>query len=109
MLTPYVTHRNPDYWPNPEVFNPDRFKEEYPPFAYIPFSAGNRKYEIKDAPNTQSNSCIGQNFATMELKTITSKLIRKFRVRLDETHKVEPEAHAILRPKTGIKLFFEKR
>jgi hypothetical protein len=39
-------HRNPEFWPNPEVFDPDRFLSKDVakghPFAYIPFSAGSR-------------------------------------------------------------------
>jgi len=45
-IIPYVIHRNPKVFPNPEVFNPDHFLTERiqrrHPFAYIPFSAGPR-------------------------------------------------------------------
>mgnify|MGYP001126795929 CR=1 FL=1 len=48
FISPYNVHRNPKYWSEPvEEFDPDRFSPEQSrdrdPFAYLPFSAGNRK------------------------------------------------------------------
>ncbi|XP_067216469.1 cytochrome P450 4C1-like isoform X2 [Linepithema humile] len=62
-------HRNSDFWPNPDVFDPDRFLPENiqnrHSFSYLPFSAGAR-------------NCIGQRFAMLELKAIIATLVHNF-------------------------------
>ncbi|MFW6098218.1 MAG: cytochrome P450, partial [Chloroflexota bacterium] len=46
-LSPYLTHRHPDFWVDPERFNPERFRAEHqaerPRFAYMPFGGGPRQ------------------------------------------------------------------
>jgi cytochrome P450 len=70
IVTAYLTHRNPDHFPEPQRFDPDRFLPENSigrhPYAYIPFGLGRRL-------------CVGHNFAMMETKTILSTVLRKFR------------------------------
>ncbi|KAB7505398.1 Cytochrome P450 97B2, chloroplastic [Armadillidium nasatum] len=71
VIFAYQLHRDPEVFPEPNTFKPERFfPENYAnrsPYAYIPFSAGPR-------------NCIGQKFALMEEKVILSTFLRKYRV-----------------------------
>jgi cytochrome P450 len=42
MYSPYLTHRDPDLWPDPAAFRPERFTSGKPAWAFVPFSAGRR-------------------------------------------------------------------
>ena len=57
LLSQWVTHRDPRWWPDPLQFDPNRFAPEArasrPRWAYFPFGGGSRQ-------------CIGESFAWME-------------------------------------------
>jgi len=71
VISPYVTHRLPDLWENPEIFDPDRFlpkrSEGRPRFAYYPFSAGPRQ-------------CVGASMATLEAQMIISMTAQRYQL-----------------------------
>lgn len=94
MISPYVIHRNPRYWPDPDKFDPSRFSQEQqdqrPKFAYIAFGGGPR-------------SCIGGNFAMMEMQIVITMLMQAFRLELAPQPPVEREAVISIRPKRGIR------
>ena len=93
VLSPYMTHRHPAFWDNPEVFEPERFAPEReasrPHYAYFPFGGGPRM-------------CIGSNFALMEMQLILATVAQRYKLRLVPGHPVEPEALLSLRPRHGL-------
>lgn len=94
-IVPYIygVHHNPVYWPNPSVFDPDRFspdnKKKHIPFTYLPFGGGPRL-------------CIGNNFAMMEMQLILASMVRKYQLELIPGQMLEPFPLVTLRPKNGI-------
>jgi cytochrome P450 len=93
ILNPYITHRLPEHWPDPEGFDPDRFEparfDALPRFAYLPFGGGPRQ-------------CIGNSFALMEGVILLATLAQKFRPELLPGHAVELDPGITLRPKGGL-------
>jgi len=67
----HAIHHNPEFWPNPEVFDPERFSpdriDHQHPFAFLPFSLGKRV-------------CIGNNFSLLEQKVFISMTLQKYSV-----------------------------
>lgn len=100
ITSPYITHRDPTRFPEPERFNPDRwtpeFKASLPPFAYFPFGGGTRR-------------CIGEQFAWTELILVIATLARDWKLRLVPGHPVVPQPVVTLRLKHGLRMQVEKR
>ncbi|UQA59155.1 cytochrome P450 [Polyangium aurulentum] len=69
MLPIWLTHRHPDFWPDPERFDPQRFSPERMSarhrLSYVPFSAGARM-------------CIGNHLALQEMKLALGYLLQRF-------------------------------
>jgi cytochrome P450 len=93
MMSPYVTHRDPRFWDEPDRFDPDRFaphrSANRPRFAYLPFGGGPR-------------ICIGNELALMEAQLILATVLQRFRLQLVPGHLVEPELRVTLRPRRGV-------
>ncbi|HEX8422351.1 MAG TPA: cytochrome P450 [Pyrinomonadaceae bacterium] len=96
----YVTHRHPEFWDEPDKFDPERFSPERvaarPRYAYFPFGGGPRQ-------------CIGNNFALMEAQLVLATVATRYRLRLTPGQRVEPEASITLHPRHGIRMTLEPR
>ena len=98
-ISPYVTHRHPDFWTNPEGFDPERFAPERPEqhrpeqrrFAYFPFGAGPR-------------ICIGNNFALLEMVLTLATVSQRYTLELVEGEQGKMQPKITLRPKEGIRV-----
>jgi cytochrome P450 len=99
-LSPYVTQRDPRWFPEPERFDPERFVpgrvEQLPEYAYFPFGGG-------------PHVCIGNVFAMMEMTMIVATLVQRFHLQLAGSREVEPELRVALRPKGGLPMTLSRR
>lgn len=95
FIAPYVVHRDPRFFPNPDRFDPERFTPEQeatrPRFAYFPFGGGPRV-------------CIGNSFAMMEARLILATIAQRFTLALEPGQTVVPEPEITLRPRHGLRV-----
>ena len=100
LISQFVVHRDPRFFPNPLRFDPERFtaeaKARRTKFTYFPFGAGFRQ-------------CIGESFAWMEGVLVLATLAQRWKLRLVPEHRVEPEPLITLRPKFGMRMIVEER
>jgi cytochrome P450 len=100
VISPWLTHRNPNLWDFPSRFVPDRFSEDAaakrPRYVYMPFGAG-------------PHICVGAHFAMIETVLTVASVIQKWRLDLAPEAVVEPVALISLRPRDGMPLVFRRR
>ena len=96
----WALHRHPDFWPDAERFDPDRFApdraREREFFAYLPFAAGPR-------------TCIGAGMAMLEIQLILAQIVQRFRMRVVPDHPIETDARVTLKPRYGVPVTLSPR
>ncbi len=101
LVSQWIVHRDPRWWPNPEAFDPDRFEPDVvktrPRFAYFPFGGGPRV-------------CIGNHFAMMEAVLMLVTTLQRFDVDLLPFEELRFSPSVTLRPKgRGLRAVIKKR
>ncbi len=93
MLSPYVTHRLPQLWENPDRFDPERFAPERDSerarYAFFPFGGGPRM-------------CIGSHFAMLEAPALLAMIMHAYQLKLADGYTIKGQPAATLRPRPGV-------
>jgi len=92
VLSPYITHRHPQFWQQPNEFKPERFLEanvNRHKYAYLPFGGGPR-------------ICVGNNVGLLNLKVALATILSRFQVELSPDFKYEFKHLVVLRFRHGL-------
>lgn len=100
VAPPYLVHRHPDHWPNPEAFDPSRFlpgnsvgRHRH---AFIPFGGGRR-------------GCVGSAFALVEVVLSLAMISQRYRLDLLPGFDPEPKVTVTLRPAQEMAMRLRRR
>ncbi|MGH9774643.1 MAG: cytochrome P450 [Candidatus Acidiferrales bacterium] len=102
FILQWLTQRDARFFPEPERFHPERWREDpvrtgkIPRFAYFPFGGGPRV-------------CVGAGFAMLEATLLLAMIEQKFHLALVPSHAVEVFPTVTLRPKNGIRVVLHRR
>jgi cytochrome P450 len=99
-LSPYMTHRHPEFWERPVEFYPNHFAGEQvetrPRYAYFPFGAGPR-------------ICLGRHFALLEGALVLAEVGQRYQPRLVPSQEIKPHWSGTLRPDGPVMMVLEQR
>ncbi len=102
FLMQWLTHRDARFFPDPERFDPLRWRDDpirkgrIPRFAYFPFGGGPRV-------------CIGAGFAMMETTLLLATIAQRYRFVLTPGPPIKPLFSITLRPTNGMKMKLQRR
>jgi cytochrome P450 len=100
LISQWVVHHDPRWYPDPERFDPERFSDDVipsrPEHAFFPFGAGKR-------------GCVGSAFAWLEGVLLLASIAQRWRISLVPGFEPEPQMRVNIRPKHGMLLDLERR
>lgn len=100
FLSPFVTHRDPRFHPDPTQFRPERFahdaEQRLPRFAFFPFGGG-------------ATACIGQQFAMATAKIVLGTILQRYRLECASAQEVKPAGLVTLRPRQELQMYIHER
>ncbi|MGH3356993.1 MAG: cytochrome P450 [Nocardioidaceae bacterium] len=99
LVSQWVVHRDPRWWPSPERFDPSRFDAPHPGrprSAYFPFGGGTRQ-------------CLGEGFAMTEGVLTLATILARWRLRAVPGRELTLDPLLTLRPRDGVWLVPERR
>ena len=100
LMSQWVNHRDPKYFPDPEDFRPERWEDglakRIPKFAYYPFGGGQRM-------------CVGNNFALIEAAIILAAVGQRYRFTLDPDAVIGIKPQITLLPANPIPVTLQRR
>jgi cytochrome P450 len=97
VLNGYLIHHDPEIYPDPDAFRPERFLEEPPgTYTWIPFGGGRRR-------------CLGASFAMLEMKIVLSAALRTLTLHPGEGAEVARRRNITVRPSSGARVVLSDR
>jgi len=100
VVCQWATHRNPRLWPNPDVFDPQRFTPDREAarhrYAYFPFGRGPR-------------ACIGSHFAMLEAAIALAMIVQRYELRAEQKSLELNTSAVTLRPQRGVPIVVTTR
>lgn len=100
LMSPWVTHHDARFYPEPFKFDPERWttetRESRPKFSYFPFGGGPRV-------------CIGEQFAWMEGVLLIAAIAQRWKMRLEPGQLIKPKPMITLRPADGMRMELTRR
>ena len=100
-LSPFFTHFMPEYWKDPDTFDPERFAEDrredkVHPYAWVPFGGGAHK-------------CIGLHFAELQVKAVLHQLVQQFEWSVDPDYRMPLDMTSLPVPKDKLPIRLRRR
>jgi cytochrome P450 len=99
-IVPWVTHRHPEFWPDPERFLPERFADTrragWHRHAFLPFGAGQR-------------ICLGEFMGQLEGKLMIAQILQRYRLQLVPGFDPRCRGFISLQPMNGMRMLCRRR